>query len=72
MNALLASGKAALLAATCAFALTACDSTPRERQAALEKGMNKLDTLADRAGDKLSTAAGRARPLRLGRPRPQT
>ena len=60
MNALLASGKAALLAATCALLLTACDSTPRERQAAVEKGVNKLDTLADRAGDKLSAAAGRA------------
>ena len=59
MNALLASGKAALLAATCALLLTACDSTPRERRAAVEQGVNKLDTLADRAGDQLSAAAGR-------------
>jgi len=59
MNKTHASVKAVLLATTCTL-LTACDSTPRERQAAVEQGMDKLDTLADRAGDKLSTAASRA------------
>ena len=55
-----AAGAGTLLLAAGLLLITACDSTPRERQAAVAREMNKLDTLADRAGDKLSAAAGRA------------
>ncbi|UOR04562.1 hypothetical protein MUN82_16635 [Hymenobacter aerilatus] len=52
--------KAMALVALPLSLLTACDSTPRERQAALEKGVNRLDTIANRAGNKINAAAGRA------------
>lgn len=50
-----------LLAATgvAAALLTACDSTPRERQEAVREETRKLDTLADKAAAKLRTAARR-------------
>ncbi|MBC6991313.1 hypothetical protein [Hymenobacter sp. BT491] len=49
-----------LLVGSATFLLTACDSTPRERQEVVRNEARKLDTLADRAGDKLKTAGRRA------------
>lgn len=40
--------------------LSACDSTPRERQEAVREEARKLDTIADRAADRLRTAGKRA------------
>ncbi|TGE16107.1 hypothetical protein [Hymenobacter elongatus] len=40
--------------------LTACDSTPRERQEAVRQEARNLDSLADRAADKLRIAGRRA------------
>lgn len=39
--------------------LTACDSTPRERQEVVRQEVGRLDTLTNQAGRKLSTAARR-------------
>ncbi|RFP64775.1 hypothetical protein D0N36_12100 [Hymenobacter lapidiphilus] len=47
-----------LLAA--ASLLSSCDSTPRERQEVVERETQKLDTLAERAADKLRVAGRRA------------
>jgi predicted small secreted protein len=49
---------AACLLFTC-FLLTSCDTTPRERQEIVRQEARKLDTLADRAGDRLSRAGDR-------------
>ena len=51
-----------LLTATsvAAVLLTACDSTPRERQEAVREEARNLDTLANRAADKLRTVGRRA------------
>jgi hypothetical protein len=43
-----------------ACVLSACDSTPRERQEVVRNEARKLDTLADRAADKLRVAGRRA------------
>ena len=43
-----------------ALALTACDSTPRERQEIVRQEARKLDTVADRAAAKLRVAGRRA------------
>ncbi|TGE21363.1 hypothetical protein E5K00_13825 [Hymenobacter aquaticus] len=51
-------GAALLLAGT--GLLSACDSTPRERQEIVRDEARKLDTLADRTADKLRTAGRRA------------
>lgn len=51
---------AALLAAASGLLLSSCDSTPRERQAAVEKEVNRLDTLANRASEKINAATDRA------------
>ncbi len=40
--------------------LTACDSTPRERQAAARDGLSELDTVARRAGSSLRRVASTA------------
>jgi hypothetical protein len=50
------------LAAACllAFSLTACDSTPRERQEVVRQEARKLDTAASRAAAKLRVAGRRA------------
>lgn len=40
--------------------LTSCDSTPRERQEAVSQGARRLDTLADRAAEKIKVAGHRA------------
>ena len=40
--------------------LSACDSTPRERQEVVDQEARKLDTLADRAAAKLRVAGRRA------------
>ena len=40
-----------------ALLLTACDSTPRERQAMADKELKKLDTLARSGGQRLARAA---------------
>ncbi|UOQ73089.1 hypothetical protein [Hymenobacter cellulosilyticus] len=40
--------------------LSACDTTPRERQEIVRDEARKLDTLADRAADKLRNAGRRA------------
>ncbi|GAB3302431.1 hypothetical protein [Hymenobacter tenuis] len=49
-----------LLVLPAALLLTACDSTPRERQDIVKEEARKLDTLADRAATKLRTAGRRA------------
>jgi len=51
-----------LLTATAVAAtlLTACDTTPRERQEAVREEARKLDTIADRAAAKLRVAGRRA------------
>ena len=46
--------------ALAAFSLVACDSTPRERQEIIRKETRRLDTLADRAANKLRVAGRRA------------
>lgn len=40
--------------------LTGCDTTPRERQEVVRQEARKLDTLAERAGDRISRAGKRA------------
>ncbi|SNR51739.1 MULTISPECIES: hypothetical protein [Hymenobacter] len=40
--------------------LTACDSTPRERQEAVRQEARRLDTIAEQAASKLRTAGRRA------------
>lgn len=49
-----------LAAAALAPLLTACDSTPRERQEAVQDSARKLDTLAEKTGAALSRAGRRA------------
>lgn len=53
-----------LLTATSFFCtcllLSSCDTTPRERQEVVRREARKLDTLADRAGDRISRAGDRA------------
>ena len=44
----------------CLFLLSACDTTPRERQEIVRQEARKLDTLADRAGDRIDRASDRA------------
>ena len=44
----------------CAGLLSACDSTPRERQEVMDRETQKLDTLAERAAAKLRVAGRRA------------
>ncbi|MCR5887427.1 hypothetical protein LRS06_06455 [Hymenobacter sp. J193] len=44
----------------CAALLTACDSTPRERQEAVRNEVHELDTLASTAASKMRVAARRA------------
>ena len=51
-------GSAAVLSLN--FLLTSCDTTPRERQEIVRQEARKLDTLADRAGDRLEHAGSRA------------
>jgi predicted small secreted protein len=51
-------GSAAVLSLN--FLLTSCDTTPRERQEIVRQEARKLDTLADRAGDKIDRASSRA------------
>ncbi|OON68175.1 hypothetical protein [Hymenobacter sp. CRA2] len=50
----------AALLLTAGLLLTACDSTPRERQDAVENSTRKLDSLADKAGTALKRAGSRA------------
>jgi gas vesicle protein len=55
--------RAARLAASglaAALLLTACDSTPRERQDAVKNSARKLDSVAERAGNALKRAGSRA------------
>jgi hypothetical protein len=42
------------------FLLTSCDTTPRERQEIVRQEARKLDTLADRTGEKIDRASRRA------------
>ncbi|UOG75047.1 hypothetical protein MTX78_00240 [Hymenobacter tibetensis] len=49
-----------LAAALVALSLTACDSTPRERQEVVRQEARRLDTVADRAAAKLRVAGRRA------------
>ncbi|SMB84894.1 hypothetical protein SAMN00120144_3872 [Hymenobacter roseosalivarius DSM 11622] len=51
---------AACLSFICLFLLTGCDTTPRERQEVVRQEARKLDTLAERAGDRLDRASDRA------------
>ncbi|QIL76690.1 hypothetical protein [Hymenobacter sp. HDW8] len=52
--------QAAGLSFVCLILLSGCDTTPRERQEIVRQEARKLDTLADRAGDRLDRASGRA------------
>ncbi|TGE09568.1 hypothetical protein [Hymenobacter fodinae] len=47
-------------AAVLASTLTGCDSTPRERQEAVSQGARRIDSIADKAADKLKVAGNRA------------
>jgi hypothetical protein len=46
--------------AAASLLITACDTTPRERQEAVQDTTRKIDTLADRAGNTLKRAGSRA------------
>ncbi|MCC3156258.1 hypothetical protein LJ737_03365 [Hymenobacter sp. 15J16-1T3B] len=49
-----------LAAPALSLLLTACDSTPRERQEAVKDSAHKLDTLADKAGNAIERIGHRA------------
>lgn len=53
-------GAAALLLSLPLLLTTACDSTPRERQEAVTRSADRLDSLADRAGASIERVGSRA------------